>query len=118
MEFWYGMKPSEIAQELGITRRAVSSRKKNAFDSIRKNYKGDYNGKIDIETERLAVKGDKEAQLKVLQCYDSYINKFATVTKVLQNGKIYSYIDEDRKVEIQCILLDSLKKFRGFKQES
>jgi len=29
---------------LKITGRAVSSRKKNAFDSIRKNYKGDYNG--------------------------------------------------------------------------
>ena len=47
--------------------------------------------KIDIETERLAVKGDKKAQLKVLQYYDSYINKFATVTKVLQNGKVYSF---------------------------
>jgi len=44
MEFWYGMKQSEIAKALKITGRAVSSRKKNAFDSIRKNYKGDYNG--------------------------------------------------------------------------
>lgn len=45
MEFWYGMKLNEIAKELKITRRAVSSRKKNAFDNIRKNYQGDYNGK-------------------------------------------------------------------------
>ena len=44
MEFWYGMKQSEIATKLKITSRAVSLRKKNAFESIRKNYKGDYNG--------------------------------------------------------------------------
>ncbi len=74
--------------------------------------------KIDIETERLAVKGNKEAQLRVFRYYDSYINKFATITKVMPNGKVCSYIDEDRKAEIQYILLESLKNFRGIKQES
>ena len=74
--------------------------------------------KIDIETVHLAVSGNKDAQMKVLQYYDSYINKFATVTKTMPDGKVYNYIDEDRKAEIQCILLDSLKKFRGIRQES
>ena len=73
---------------------------------------------INIETIHRAVNGERDAQLIILQHYDSYINKLATVTRVDQYGKIYSYVDDDQKSEFQCILLEALKNFRGIKQES
>jgi len=45
MEFQYGMHIWEIAKKLHISERAVYARKKKTFDSIRKNYKGEYNEK-------------------------------------------------------------------------
>ena len=38
LEFWYGMSVSNISKTLHISKRSVSERKKNAFNSIRNYY--------------------------------------------------------------------------------
>lgn len=59
--------------------------------------------KIDVKTISLAVEGDSEALLKILQYYDEYIERCAIISDSLPGG-------EDRKEEIKAILIDAIKK--------
>lgn len=49
---------------------------------------------FDYETVRRAIKGDHNAQAKLLNYYDSYINTLSTVIEVRPDGTEHRYIDE------------------------
>lgn len=67
---------------------------------------------LDYETAHRAVHGDHDAQTKVLEYYDTYINALATVEEVSSNGSMRRYIDEDLKATIQAGYLEALPKCR------
>lgn len=67
---------------------------------------------LDYETAYRAVHGDKEAQLEVLEYYDSYINALASVEEVTPDGHMRNYIDEDLKATIRLGYLEALPKCR------
>lgn len=67
---------------------------------------------LDYKTARRAVHGDHEAQMKVLDYYDAYINALATVEEVNPDGSMRRYIDEDLKATIQAGYLEALPKCR------
>lgn len=70
---------------------------------------------LDYETARLAVHGDRAAQMKVLEYYDSYINALATVVEVSDDGSMRRYVDEDLKATIQTEYLEALPKCKVMK---
>lgn len=55
---------------------------------------------LDYETVRRAIKGDHNAQTKLLNHYDGYINALSTVIEVRSDGTERRYVDEDMKAEI------------------
>ena len=70
---------------------------------------------LDYETVRHAIKGDRNAQAKLLSYYDSYINTLSTVIDVKPDGTERRYVDEDMKAEIQTKYLEALPKCRVIK---
>jgi hypothetical protein len=64
--------------------------------------------KIDVTTISLAIDGNVEALLRILQYYDDYIDRCAIISDSLPGG-------EDRKEEIKAILIDAIKN--KFKQK-
>lgn len=56
-----------------------------------------------------AVHGDQEAIEKYLLHYDAYINSLVAYDAVGRDGRMYSCIDEDMKVQIQMKLVDALQ---------
>lgn len=71
--------------------------------------------KLDYETVRRAIKGDRNAQTKLLNHYDSYINALSTVIEVRPDGTEHRYVDEDMKAEIQTQYLEALPKCKVIK---
>lgn len=65
---------------------------------------------IDYETVYRAVHDDHEAQLQVLEFYDSYINSKSIVEEEMADGNIKRYVDPDIKAEIQAKVLEALPK--------
>ena len=57
--------------------------------------------KLDYETVYRAVKGDHDAQEKLLQYYDAYISALSTVVEICSDGTEHQYVCEDQKAEIQ-----------------
>ena len=70
---------------------------------------------LDYETVRRAIKGDYNAQTKLLNHYDGYINALSTVIEVRSDGTERRYVDEDMKAEIQTKYLEALPKCRVIK---
>ena len=110
LEFWYGMSISEISETLRISRRSVSERKKNAFAKFVVITKGHKSMKLDYETVYRAVKGNHDAQEKLLQYYDAYIRALSTVVEICSDGTEHQYVCEDQKAEIQTKYLEALSK--------
>lgn len=67
---------------------------------------------LDYETAYRAVHGDKDAQLEVLEYYDSYINALASVEEVTPDGHMKRYVNEDLKASIRLKYLEALPKCR------
>lgn len=65
---------------------------------------------LDYETVRSAIHGNKEAQKKLLDYYDSYINSLSTVKEEDMDGNLKCYVDEDFKAEIQAGYLEAIPK--------
>lgn len=70
---------------------------------------------LDYETVRRAIKGDSNAQIKLLNHYDGYINALSTVIEIRSDGTERRYVDEDMKAEIQTKYLEALPKCRVIK---
>ena len=70
---------------------------------------------LDYETVRRAIKGDYNAQTKLLNHYDGYINALSTVIEVRSDGTERRYVDEDMKAEIQTQYLEALPKCKVIK---
>jgi hypothetical protein len=70
---------------------------------------------LDYDIAYRAVKGDCEAQEKVLDYYDSYINALATIVEVKDNGNIVRYIDEELKSAIQEEYIKALPNCKAMK---
>lgn len=70
---------------------------------------------LDYKTVRRAIKGDRNAQIKLLNHYDSYINALSTVIEVRPDGTERRYVDEDMKAEIQTKYLEALPKCKVIK---
>lgn len=51
--------------------------------------------KLDYETVYRAVKGNHDAQEKLLQYYDAYIRALSTVVEVCSDGTEHQYVCED-----------------------
>lgn len=66
--------------------------------------------KLDYETVYRAVKGDHDAQEKLLQYYDAYIRALSTVVEICSDGTEHQYVCEDQKAEIQTKYLEALSK--------
>ena len=66
--------------------------------------------KLDYETVYRAVKGDHDAQEKLLQYYDAYISALSTVVEICSDGTEHQYVCEDQKAEIQTKYLEALSK--------
>ena len=72
--------------------------------------KGHKSMKLDYETVYRAVKGDHDAQEKLLQYYDAYISALSTVVEICSDGTEHQYVCEDQKAEIQTKYLEALSK--------
>ena len=70
---------------------------------------------LDYETVRRAIKGDYNAQTKLLNHYDGYINALSTIIEVKTDGTERRYVDEDMKAEIQTQYLEALPKCKVIK---
>lgn len=70
---------------------------------------------LSYDTAYRAVHGDHDAQMKVLEYYDSYINALATVEEVSSDGSMRRYVDEDLKATIQTGYLEALPKCKVMK---
>ena len=70
---------------------------------------------LDYETVRRAIKGDYNAQTKLLNHYDGYINALSTIIVVKPDGTERRYVDEDMKAEIQTQYLEALPKCKVIK---
>lgn len=70
---------------------------------------------LNYEMAYKAVHGDREAQNRVLEYFDTYINALATVEEPTSDGRIISYVDEDLKAEIQAGYLEALPKCKAMK---
>ena len=64
---------------------------------------------------RLAIKVDYNAQTKLLNHYDGYINALSTIIEVKPDGTERRYVDEDMKAEIQTQYLEALPKCKVIK---
>ena len=115
LEFWYGMSISEISETLRISRRSVSERKKTHLQIFAVITKGHKSMKLDYETVYRAVKGDHDAQEKLLQYYDAYISALSTVVEICSDGTEHQYVCEDQKAEIQTKYLEALSKCKVIK---
>ena len=71
--------------------------------------------KLDYETIYRAVKGDQDAQEKLLQYYDAYISALSTVVEICSDGTEHQYVCEDQKAEIQTKYLEALSKCKVIK---
>lgn len=67
--------------------------------------------KLDYETVYRAVKGDHDAQEKLLQYYDAQ----STVVEICSDGTEHQYVCEDQKAEIQTKYLEALSKCKVIK---
>lgn len=67
---------------------------------------------LDYETVRLAVRGNRKAQEKLLIYYDRYINALSMVE---EEGHLRRYVDEDLKAEIQRKYLEAIPKCKVIK---
>ena len=67
------------------------------------------------ETVYRAVKGDHDAQEKLLQYYDAYISALSTVVEICSDGTEHQYVCEDQKAEIQTKYLEALSKCKVIK---
>lgn len=70
---------------------------------------------LSYDTAYRAVHGDHDAQMKVLEYYDSYINALATVEEVSSDGSMRRYVDEGLKATIQTGYLEALPKCKVMK---
>lgn len=59
-----------------------------------------------------AVNGDPKALDAILRYYDTYINSLVAYEAIDENGQIYTALDEDMKVRLQCKLIEAIKKWR------
>lgn len=64
--------------------------------------------KLAYKTAYNAVHGDKDAQLEVLEYYDSYINALASVEEVTPDGHMKRYVNEDLKATIRLKYVEPL----------
>lgn len=69
---------------------------------------------LTYEIIKAAVAGEKWAMEKVIEHYDSYIEKLATVKEKQPDGSVRTYVDEDMK---QSIILNLLEKIPDFPLE-
>lgn len=65
----------------------------------------------DYETIKAAVKGEKWALEKVVDCFSGEIDKFSTVTKPLPDGTTENEIDEDLRQTLILKLLEAIPTF-------
>ncbi len=72
---------------------------------------------VDLNNEIVerAINGDHDAQMKLLQRYDKYINKVSTKIVVDKHGFSHKYIDADFKAEVQMRYLKELSKCKVVK---
>lgn len=56
-----------------------------------------------------AVHGDQDAIEAYLLHYDAYINSLVEYEEIGPDGRVYRYIDEDMKIEVQMKLVDALQ---------
>lgn len=61
---------------------------------------------------RRAVSGNAEAVEEILRFYDGYINTLATYEAIDESGEIHKVIDEDVKIQLQCRLIEGIKKWK------
>ena len=77
--------------------------------------KGHKSMKLDYETVYRAVKGDHDAQEKLLQYYDAYISALSTVVEICSDGTEHQYVCEDQKAEIHTNDTEALSKCKVIK---
>lgn len=65
----------------------------------------------EYETIRAAVAGEQWAVEKVLACYESEINRLATVRKRQPDGSIKAVVDEDLRQRLIVKLLEEIPHF-------
>lgn len=66
---------------------------------------------LDTEIIRAAVKGEKEALMKVLEYYGPYIDEQATIEVQQPDGSIRKELDEDLKESLIVALLEAIPQF-------
>jgi hypothetical protein len=59
-----------------------------------------------------AVKGDTTAIKKVLARYEGYILKLSLKRFQDKDGKLYEYVDEDMRCQLQTKLMLKISKFK------
>lgn len=66
---------------------------------------------LDTEIIRAAVKGKKEALMKVLEYYGPYIDEQAMIEVQQPDGSIRKELDEDLKESLIVALLEAIPQF-------
>lgn len=64
-----------------------------------------------IHLLRAAQNGDQYAQQKILEYFDSYVVKLATITAYAENGQSNTCLDEDIRVQVQATMIEKLPNF-------
>ena len=111
LEFWYGMSISRDFRNIAdLQTLRVRTERKTHLQIFVVITKGHKSMKLDYETVYRAVKGDHDAQEKLLQYYDAYISALSTVVEICSDGTEHQYVCEDQKAEIQTKYLEALSK--------
>lgn len=71
---------------------------------------GDEIHKLNYDLIKRAAHGEREALDEILRIYEPYHNTLVSENIVGADGKIYSRVDEDKKVMIQMHLVNAIQK--------
>ncbi|MGI6181785.1 MAG: helix-turn-helix domain-containing protein [Agathobaculum sp.] len=68
--------------------------------------------KLDLSTISRATDGDSQAIQAILQYYDDYIDALSAYEYEDKDGVIHRKVDPDMKAELQCKLIEAIKKWQ------
>lgn len=69
--------------------------------------------KLELDIITRATSGDPGAIQDILQYYDHYIDALSVYEVEDKNGVIHRRVDPDMKSELQCKLIEAIKKWKA-----
>jgi len=67
---------------------------------------------LNLDLINRATNGDSQAIQAILQYYDDYIDALSAYEFEDEDGVVHRKIDQDIKAELQCKLIEAVKKWK------